>query len=130
MPKVIPQETLDKVLPLYKVCSSYAEVADKLGISTATVGRIVRKSGYDRYHVGGMISRDIPVSCIESTSKSYLHTTARTVKLRSDVTGFVYTVSTETDVVEIESDTALMQISTKLLTQFMNEIKDVQSMIK
>lgn len=130
MPKMIPQETLDRVLPLYKACSSYAEVADKLGISTATVGRVVRESGYDRYHVGGAISKGVSVSCVESTSKSYLHMAARTVKLKSDITGLVYTVSTETDVVEIESDTALMQISTKLLTQFMNEIKDIQSMIK
>lgn len=130
MPKMISQETLDRVLPLYKVCSSYAEVADKLGISISTVGKVVRESGYDRYHVGGAISKGIPASYIESISKGCLHTTARTVKLKSDVTGFVYTVSTETDIIEIESDTALMQISTKLLTQFMNEIKDIQSMIK
>lgn len=129
MPKKIPQDVLDRVLPTYKACTSYAEVANTLGISSATVGRIVRKSGYDRYHVGGVISRDIPVNSEKPARRNMLRAVSRTVKLKSDITGLTYTVSTELDTVEIESDTALMQIGVGLLGQFMDEIKNIQSMV-
>lgn len=71
MPRVIPKEILDQILPTYKVCSSYAETADKLGISVSVVGRVVRESGYDRYHVGGAISKSIPVSNEERYRRAY-----------------------------------------------------------
>ena len=129
MPKVIPQEVIDQILPTYKACTSYAETADKLGISVSTVGKVVRESGYDRHHVGGAISRSIPISNEEPAHKNAFSVTSRTVKLKSNTTGLIYTVSTESDVVEIESDTALMQININLLEQFTAEIKNIQSLI-
>jgi hypothetical protein len=129
MPKVIPKEVLDRVLPTYKICSSYAEVADKLGISIATVGKVVRESGYDRYHVGGTISKSVPIINEEPARKDAFSVTSRTLKLKSNVTGLTYTVSTESDVIEIESDTALMQIHVNMLEQFAGEIKNIQSLI-
>jgi hypothetical protein len=129
MPKTVPRETIDQILPTYKACSSYAEVADKLGISVSTVGRVIRKSEYDRYHVGGVVSRSIPISNEEPSRKDAFSITSRTLKLRSNVTGLTYTVSTESDVIEIESDTALMQIQVNMLEQFAGEIKNIQSLI-
>lgn len=130
MPKVIPKEILDQILPTYKVCSSYAETADKLGISVSVVGRVVRESGYDRYHVGGAVSKSILISNEEPARKDAFSVTSRTLKLKSNVTGLTYTVSTESDVIEIESDTALMQIRVDMLEQFAGEIKNIQSLIK
>lgn len=129
MPKMVPREVIDQILPTYKACSSYAEVADKLGVSVSTVCRVVRKSGYDRYHVGGVVSRNIPISNEEPPRKDAFSVTSRTLKLRSNVTGLTYTVSTESDMVEIESDTALMQIRIDMLEQFAGEIKNIQSLI-
>lgn len=130
MPKVIPKEILDQILPTYKVCSSYAETADKLGISVSVVGRVVRESGYDRYHVGGAVSKSVLISNEEPARKDAFSVTSRTLKLKSNVTGLTYTVSTESDVIEIESDTALMQIRVDMLEQFAGEIKNIQSLIK
>lgn len=130
MPRIIPKEILDQILPTYKVCSSYAETADRLGISVSVVGRVIRESGYDRYHVGGAVSKSIPVSNEEPARKDAFSVTSRTLKLKSNTTGLTYTVSTESDVIEIESDTALMQIRVDMLESFVGEIKNIQSLIR
>lgn len=130
MPRIIPKEILDQILPTYKVCSSYAETADRLGISVSVVGRVIRESGYDRYHVGGAVSKSILVSNEEPARKDAFSVTSRTLKLKSNTTGLTYTVSTESDVIEIESDTALMQIRVDMLESFVGEIKNIQSLIR
>ena len=99
----LTQEQRELVLSTYKTGLTYKGVAEKLGISFATVGRIVRESGYDRYHVGSSIAKSIPVANTQPSQSpakaadrpQEMKVISRTQKLQSAVTGFTYTVSTD-----------------------------------
>lgn len=129
----LTQEQRDLVLSTYKTGLTYKGVAERLGISFATVGRIVRESGYDRYHVGSSIAKSIPTANVESSqsptkaaeSRQEMKVISRTQKLQSPVTGFCYTVSTESDVIEIESDSALMSIKLEDVEAYIKELQDI-----
>ena len=133
--KHITPETRELVIATYKSGLTYKEVADKLGISFSTVGNIVRASGYDRYHVGSQIAKSVPVANIPQKpveapqSRSGLRVASRTLKLQSELTGFLYTISTDSDVVEIESDSALMQIQVGLIDSFIEELNNIKRKI-
>lgn len=130
----ISQEIRDKIVPLYKTGLSQAEVADKLGIGQTVVSRYVRASGYDRYHVGGAMARSTPVPVCDPVEvkpkKPTMRTVARSLKLKSDVTGFQYTISTESDIIEIESDTALMQLQVTQLRSFIQELENITEQLR
>ena len=130
MPKAISHDIIEKILPLYKTGLNYREVADKLGISHATVGRIVRESGYDRTHVGSTIAKSIPISNeMPMQPANPLRVTSRTLKLHSDVTGHTYTVSTESEIIEIDSDSALMQLPASAIDAFISELQRIKTML-
>lgn len=135
MPKgiVINQEFKQQIVDTYKSGLTYREVADKLGISFATVGRIVRESGYDRFHVGSKIAKSIPtpepLKVREQPSKPSFVTLSRTMKLHSEHTDYNYTISTDSDQIDIESDTALMSIKLEMIDQFIKELQDIKAML-
>lgn len=138
MPKghPIPLDVKERIVPMYKSGLSQQEVADQLGISQNVVSRYVRKSGYDRYHVGGAMARTTPVPVIDQTEQSHekpkkpiMRTIARSLKLKSDVTGLTYTVSTESDLIDIEGDTALLQLDFNQLKSFMQELESIAELL-
>lgn len=135
MPKGIniTPELKELIVSTYKSGLTYKETADKLGISFSAVGKVVRESGYDRVHVGSSIARAIPVANVApaqaSTFKQPLYIMSRTLKLHSDITGNNYTVSTESDIIEIESDSTLMQLQVQLIDDFIQELQNIKSML-
>lgn len=135
MPKgiTINQELKEQIVAMYKTGLTYKEVADKLGISFSAVGRIVRESGYDRVHVGSRIAKSIPtpepMKVREQPSKPAFTTLSRTMKLHSERTDYNYTISTDSDQIDIESDTALMSIKLDMIDQFIKELQDIKAML-
>jgi len=135
--QVLTQEMRELVLSTYKSGLTYRQVADQLGISHMTVGRIVRASGYDRYHVGSSIAKSIPIANTQPSqspvkaaeSRQEMRVISRTQKLQSPVTGFCYTVSTDSEVIDIESDTALMQINVSSIDNFIDELTKIKKML-
>lgn len=133
----LTQEQRELVLAKYKSGLTYKQVADEMGINFTTVGRIVRISGYDRYHVGSSIAKSIPTANVESSqspakapeSRQEMKVISRTQKLQSSVTGFCYTVSTDSEVIDIESDTALMQINVSSIDNFIEELTKIKKML-
>lgn len=126
--KLISPEMREQIVRLYKTGLSYREVGEKFGISFVTVGRYVRESGYDRTHVGSKIAKSVPLPNLPespvkaSQSVDPFRVTSRTLKLQSSATGYSYTISTESEVVEIESDSALMQIRVDQIDKFIDEL--------
>ena len=135
MPKgiTITPEFKEQIVALYKTGLTYRQVGDKLGISFATVGRVVRESGYDRVHVGSRIAKSIPtpepMKAKEQPSKPAFTTLSRTMKLHSEHTDYNYTISTDSDQIDIESDTALMSIKLDMIDQFIKELQDIKAML-
>ena len=134
MPKGIniTPEQKELIVATYKTGLTYAQVAEKLGLSKCAVGKAVRESGYDRFHVGSTIAKSIPVPFekpLEKPAGNPFRITARTLKLHSDATGHSYTVSTESDVVDIESDNALMQLPASAIDAFISELQRIKTML-
>lgn len=128
----IAESIKSQVLPLYKTGLTQSEVAEKLGISKPTVSRIIRSTGYDRIHVGSTIAKSVPVSPIAKAPerpKADFRTVSRTLKLASAATGFSYKISTETDIVEIEGESALIQINVSMVDQFITELTEIKAML-
>lgn len=110
------------------------EVAEKFNCSQSTVSRLVRDSNYDRTHVGGRMTQfipqaDLPSSNSDERQRSPFRVMARTLKLHSDTTGHSYTVSTEAEVVDIESENALMQLPVGLIDAFIEELTQIKAML-
>jgi len=133
----LTREQRELILAKYKSGLTYKQVADEMNVSHATVGNIVRASGYDRYHVGSSIAKSIPVANTQPSqspakaaeSRQEMRVISRTQKLQSPVTGFTYTVSTDSDVVEIESDSALMSIRVQDIEAYIKELQDICKML-
>ena len=138
MPKGQPisQEIKSQIVPLYKTGISQMEVADRLGISQNVVSRTIRSSGYDRFHVGGAMARSTPIANCEPKKelppepRSKLRAVSRSLKLKSDITGFTYSISTDSDIVVIESEAALMEIRVSQLKGFIQELESITEHFK
>lgn len=133
-------EQKEQIVALYKTGLTQCEVAERFGVSQNTVSRVVHPSGYDRTHIGSQIARSIPVANVEprkgpsepvqrETAKNSFRVTSRTLKLHSEATGHTYTVSTETDVVDVESDNALMQLPIQAIDAFIEELQQIKAML-
>ena len=133
--KLITPEMKEQIVQLYKTGLTYREVGDKLGISFVTVGRYVRETGYDRTHVGSSIAKSVPIVTMPEKpveapeSRNPFRVTSRTLTLQGAATGNSYTISTESEVVEIESESALMQIKIDQIDNFINELKLIKKQI-
>lgn len=134
--KKLNQETRELVLATYKSGLTYKEVADKLGISFSVVGRIVRESGYDRYHVGSRLAKSLPnipapveAKASPEPRKQPFTALSRAMKMRGDTTMFVYEISTESDVIHIEADSVLMDIKVDAIQPFIEELNGIKSML-
>ena len=129
------QEVIDQIVETYKTGISMREVAEKFNCSQSTVSRLVRDSNYDRTHVGGRITQFIPQvdfqpnSGNEHPKRSPFRVMSRTLKLHSEVTGHSYTVSTEAEVVDIESENALMQLPVGSIDAFIEELTQIKAML-
>ena len=133
MPKKFSQETRSLVLTTYKSGLTMREVADKLGITMSSVSRIIASFGYDRTHVGGRLTRSVPVvpdTAPAAPNKASLVTMSRTQKMYSELTGILYTVSTESDTITIESDQALMELPVGLIDRFVEELIELKKFLK
>jgi len=132
MPKRFTEEFKTQIVDLYKTGLSMPQVASKLGISQSSVSRIVRQSGYDRFHVGGRIAKSIPnVPAAKPVAKpsTGFTVTSRTMKLQSNVTGCVYEISTDSDIIHIESENALMDIKVSLIDALITELQGIKKML-
>lgn len=134
MPKgiSITPEQKEQIVALYKTGLTYREVGERFGVSHAAVGMIIRATGYDRTHVGSPIAKAIPIANEKPMDKpkpNPFRVTSRTMKLHSDTTGHTYTVSTESDVVDIESEKALMQLPAGLIDAFIEELQQIKAML-
>lgn len=129
----ISPEMREEIVAMYKTGLTYREVADRFGISDYSVGKYVRQSGYDRYHVGSKIAKSIPTApalpASQEATKPAFTVQARSLKLHSDKTKINYTISTESNVIEIESDTVLMQIRVDMIDTFISELKNIKAML-
>ena len=127
-------ELIEQIVTTYKTGPTMRETAEKFHCSQSTVSRFVMQSGYDREHVGGTITKHLPVlpaipAKDEEGKKKPFRIMSRTLKLHSDQTGNSYTVSTESEVVDIESDNALMQLPVKAIDAFIDELIQIKAMV-
>lgn len=127
-------EQIDQIVATYKTGISMREVAEKFNCSMSTVSRFVRENNYDRTHIGGRMMQFIPQADFPSGNsaeqqRSPFRIMARTLKLHSDTTGHSYTVSTEAEVVDIESENALMQLPVGSIDAFIEELTQIKAML-
>ena len=133
--KLVTPEMKEQIIQMYKTGLTYREVGEKFGISFVTVGRYVRKNGYDRVHVGSKIAKAVPIAALPEKpveapeSRNPFRVTSRTLTLQGAATGNSYTISTESEVVEIESDQALMQIRIDQIDNFINELRLIKKQL-
>ena len=133
-PRYTPEQ-IEQIVSTYKAGITMREVAERFNCSQSTVSRMVRESNYDRTHVGGKITRFIPQTDLpsgnsdEQPKRNPFRVMARTLKLHSDTTGHSYTVSTEAEVVDIESDNALMQLPVGSIDAFIEELTQIKAML-
>ena len=130
--KYFTPEFKEQIVTLYKTGLSMPQVAEKLGCSQSSVSRIVRLSGYDRSHVGSKIAKSIPnVPDSKPVSKpsTGFTITSRALKLKGDTTGCTYEISTDSDIVHIESENALMDIKVSLIDALITELQGIKKML-
>ena len=134
-PRYTP-EPIEQIVATYKTGISMREVAERYNCSMSTVSRFVRERNYDRTHVGGKVTKFIPPTDImakknaeEQPEHNPFRVMARTLKLHSDTTGHSYTVSTEAEVVDIESENALMQLPVGSIDAFIEELTQIKAML-
>lgn len=132
--KVIQKDILEKIVPLYKTGITQQEVADQLGISISTVGRHIKAAGYDRTHVGGMLSKAAPCVPIaapkaEAKEPEALVVTGRTLNMHGSQTGCDYTAGTHNENVDITLADWMMSIPVTKLEAFINELSCLRKMV-
>ena len=74
------------------------------------------------------MSRSCPNPKIEESKDKKLVVTSRTLKLHSPKTNYTYTASTDSDLIEIESDSCLMAIKIDQIDSFIDELKNIKQM--
>ena len=60
--KKIADSTREQIVSMYRSGKLHREISEETGVSMATVGRICREAGLDKYHVGGRMSKTCPVT--------------------------------------------------------------------
>ena len=109
---VLTQAQREEVVLMYKDGANQYELADMFDVSQWTISNIVRKSGYDRTHVGGAISRRIktleeyPTPTMQSGVSQHevaLVVTQRIVVLDGLGTHWKYLVDSQATVVQIDN---------------------------
>lgn len=132
--KIIPQDIVERIVPLYKTGITQQEVAEKLGISEATVSRYIKASGYDRTHVGGALSKTapcVPVALpkVTSSEPEPLVITGRTLSMHGTQTGCDYTAGTHNENVDITLADWMLSIPVTKLGAFIAELEGLRKMV-
>lgn len=133
------EEQIRRIINLSESRIEQKVIADELGISVATVGRIQKKYNIpasNRYN-GGMISSGIIDNCIEkqddyrevetnNVNEFGTIVAEKVITLLGANTSFIYTVGTKMPVVKITTNNSTdFIIDLKDLVAFGNEILDV-----
>ena len=132
--KKIAESVINQIVPMYEAGYTYREIADKLGISHVTVGRIVRNAGLDRYHVGGRISKSLPLTNDrlpepQERPSDPLLVTGRTLNIHGIITGCDYVAGTHMASVDIMLDEWALSIDRNKLSGFIAELENIRKLI-
>jgi hypothetical protein len=129
----IPNETREKIVSLYQNGKVHREIHEETGVSMASISRICRDAGLDKYHVGGTVARtftvapDLPQA--EPLEPDSLVITSRVLTMMGTVTGCEYTAGTSMPTVDITLGEWAIQIDTGKLGAFISELQSVKKMI-
>ena len=137
-------EERDRIKTYIRDGYSKSQISDLTGRSMPTIqsirNQLKQEEGFDNYHVGGKLSKDIPCSPIVNTikenevdiprKKHNLTVTRRTIRFVGEGTFFEYIISSDKDHILIRDpngDNSYMEfkIKTKMLEAFMNELLDL-----
>ena len=132
--KRIANEVREQVVTLYKSGKVQREIAEEVGISQATVGRICREAGVDMFHVGGKIAKSCPKmnnALPEGVErpKDALIVTGRTLNLHGPATGCDYVAGTLTKAIDITLGDWALSIDRDKLSGFISELEQIKKLI-
>lgn len=128
--KLTPEQR-EEALQYYKDGASQYDVAEMFSCSQTAISKLVRESGYDRTHVGGMISRNIEIMPVKETAapkntRDSLRILERTVVLRGNTTPMTYTIKTGEPTVIIAYNDDKLEIDVALIDAFVDELKAIR----
>lgn len=133
--KKIADSTREQIVSMYRSGRLHREISEETGVSMATVGRICREAGLDKYHVGGRMSKTCPVTndalpAPQERPAEPLIVTGRTLNLHGQATGCDYVAGTNTESVDITlGDTWALSIKTDQLSGFIAELEHIRKLI-
>ena len=134
--KYLTPEVKEQIVTLYKTGITMREVADRLGVSQSAVSRVIKASGYDRFHVGSRLAKSLPNIPAPAAAKptpeparAAFTTVSRTLKLVSNTTGCSYEISTDSDIVQIESDVLLGKLEVAQIDAFIADLQHIKSQL-
>ena len=124
-------EQREEALQYYKNGASQYEVAEMFDCSQTAISKLVRESGYDRTHVGGVISKSIETVPVTNNAtpqkpRESLRILERTVVLRGNTTPLTYTIKTGEPTVIIAYNDDKLEIDVALIDAFIDELKAVK----
>ena len=135
--KRMGDEELERIKSLIRSGYTKVQISDMTKRSTSTIQKIrdkMRKEeSFDNYHVGGMISKGVPVAIVDNESKkpvvksSSLKVDRRTIRFVGIDTKFMYNVWSDMDdlVIKDETGNQIFKVDFNNLESFVTELLEI-----
>ena len=130
----IADSVKSKIISMYSNGKLYREIADETGVSMATIGRLCRDAGVDKFHVGGSITKTLPqvndaLPAPTARPEEPMLITGRTLNMHGMNTEFDYVAGTNKDVIEITNEEWALCVPRDKLTAFIAELGYIRNLI-